>query len=383
MRVTICCKRFGPSGGAETFVSNFVRCLLAGGHRVRIITAEPTGPVEGVEVAELAVPPVPKTFRDLALARAARRALEAEDADVTFSDQKCWGARVVRPGGGVQREYVKQRIKAFRSPAQRIAKRLAYALSIRERLRIHIDDTLYRPPGPELIIANSDMVRRHLKLHYPHLTGRIRVVYNGADVERFHPGLKEQHRASVREELDIPQEALVGVFVGTGWRRKGLHTFVEALGLLARRQAARPFYGIVVGRGPVRAMRAFAARRGAGDLVRFAGQDQPDRYYGAADFLALPTYFDPCANVTLEALACGLPIITSVHNGAHELLTPGTEGFSLEDPSDACGLAGFMEQMADEGWHADASEAARALAMEHTLERQHAELTDAILPLAG
>jgi len=382
MKVTICCKRFGHTGGAEKFLRNLARCLLEDGHRLKVLAAELRGEMDDIETVPLALPPAPKAFQDLVLARASRKALQAEHADVTFSDQKCWGADVVRPGGGVQREYVKQRIKAFRSPVERTLRRAGYALSIRERLRIHIDDKLYREPGPRLVIANSDMVRRDLERHYRRLSGRIRVVYNGADPQRFHPGLAGRHRAKVRAELDIPDEALVAAFVGTGWRRKGLYTLLEALGSLSRKAGAAPVYGIVVGKGRLRRARAFAARHGAADVVRFVGLAAPEPYYGASDLLALPSFFDPCANVTLEALACGLPVITSVTNGAHELITPGREGFYIQDPADATELAKRIEYFTEPRRLSEASRAARELALGHTLGRQYGEIIEALKEVA-
>ncbi|MFO7956279.1 MAG: glycosyltransferase family 4 protein [Candidatus Brocadiia bacterium] len=380
MKITICCKQFGPGGGAEKFLANFARCLVEDGHSVRALAATITGEVQGIETAPLHLPPVPKALRDLMLARAARDALDREQADVTFSDQKCWGADVVRPGGGVQREYVKQRIKTFRPAPYRLLKRLQYALSIREKLRIYIDDRLYAEPGPRLVIANSDMVRRNLEKHYPHLRERITVVYNGADPERFHPGLREEHRKPVRDELDIPPDALVGVFVGTGWRRKGLHTFIRALGVLSG--CGVIVYAMVVGRGSERKAGAYAAAQGVADQIRFVGRTSPEPYYGAADMLVLPTFFDPCANVTVEALACGLPVVTSCYNGAYELITPGREGFWVEDAADAEGVAEAIGKLRDTELRRSASRAARALALQHTLERQYREIKEAIVRLA-
>lgn len=381
MRITICCKQFVERGGAETFLVNFARCLVEDGHRVKVITPHADAGLHGVETVRLRLPRLPRACRDLALARAAERALAAEDADVTFSDQKCWGAQVIRVGGGVQREYVRQRAKSYRGTAARAANGVARALSVRERLRIYIDDRLYRAPGPRLIIANSDMVRRELAAHYPHVAQRVRVIYNGADPDRFTPELKERHRDRVRSELGIPAHALVGVFVGHDWRRKGLHTFIEALGILARKGTARPACGIVVGRGKRRRASAFARRRGAAGLLRFVGAAQPDAYYGAADLGVLPSYYDPCANVTVEALACGLPVLTSVHNGAFELLTPGLDGFYVSDASDSAQLAGFIEYFMDEARLAAGSEAARTLAEEHTLRGMYRQIMEAIRPI--
>ncbi|MFO8007578.1 MAG: glycosyltransferase family 4 protein [Candidatus Brocadiia bacterium] len=382
MKVTICCKRFGPSGGAEKFLANFARCLLDEGHHVKVLAAELDGNLDGMTAEPLRLAPLPRTFRDLALARASGKALQREDADVTFSDQKCWGAQIVRPGGGVQREYVRQRSKTFRSPTRRALKQALYAVSIREKLRIFIDDRLYRAPGPRLVVANSRMVREDLLVHYPHLEGRVRVIYNGVDPERFHPGLRDEHREVVRRELDLPAEALVCIFVGTGWRRKGLSTLLEALGLLARRELPRPVYGLVVGRGNEKRARETAEAHEAGELVRFVGWQEPDRYYGAADLFVLPTYFDPCANSTLEALACGLPAITSAYNGAHELLTPGREGFFIPEAHEAGRVAAFVEHFMEPERLRRAGQAACQLALKHTLQRQWGELEEALRTVA-
>lgn len=386
MKITICCKQFVELGGAEVFLMNFARRLLQDGHQVRVLTPRAGAHLEGVHIVPLAVPSWPRALADLLLARASRKALADESADVTFSDQRCWGADVVRVGGGVQREYVKQRDRSYRGPLRRGLKAAMQRVSLRERLRVYIDDRLYDPPGPLCIIANSDMVRRELIKHYPHVADRIRVVYNGADTERFSPELKGVHFTSVRQELGIPSEALVGVFVGHDWRRKGLSTFIEALGILACKRALRqqmkPAYGIIVGRGRKSTALSFARKAGAQSFVRFTGPAQPDRYYGAADLLVLPSYYDPCANATMEALACGLPVITSIHNGAFELLTLGLNGFYVNDPSDSAQLAGFIEYFMDRERLTAGSQAARALALEYPASRMYGDIVSALLAAA-
>ena len=118
MRITICCKRFGPRGGAEAFLANFARRLIERGHSVRVLAHRADGGPEGVELVRLRLPPVPRALREWALARASAKALAGDDADVTFSDQRCWGAQVVRPGGGVQRVYVRQRASSSGASCQ-------------------------------------------------------------------------------------------------------------------------------------------------------------------------------------------------------------------------------------------------------------------------
>jgi len=383
MKVAISCKYFSPRGGAQTFLFNLARSLLADGHRVKVLALEFEGEQEGVQVSQLPIPPVPKTFRDLAYARASRKALAAEDADVTFGEQKSWGADVVRPGGGVHPEYMKQSIRSYPSAMQRRVKSVTRWASLKERLNHYIEKQLYLPPGPRCVIANSEMVRVHLLKYYPHLAGRVELVYNGADCDRFSPELRRSHRQQVREELGIPQDALVGVFVSFDWRRKGLSTLIRALSVLKRRALPAPVYSIVVGKGKRLRAELFARGLEVADRLRFVGARAPDRYYGASDLLLLPSYFDPCANVTLEGLACGLPAITTVHNGAHELLSPPHDGLVMSDPSDAAQMAEFIEYFQDEGRLSRASKAARALALGHTVAHMYRGIKAVLVRLAG
>ncbi len=382
MKVTICCKRFGPRGGAERFIAEFVRQLVDDGHRVKVIAATVTGPTPGVEAFRLHLPWTPRPLRDLALALASERALEREEADVKFSDQKCWGADVIRPGGGVQREYVKQRIKTYRPLAYRLFKRTEFALSIRERLRIYIDDRLYRPPGPSRIIANSHLVAEHIKKHYPHAAGSMCVVHNGVDHSRFNPGLQEEYRDSVRRELDIPEDALVGCFVATNWRRKGLWPLLEAMAILTQRRTTKPFYLIVVGKGPRFPAFFRARRRRIRSYLRLVGRQPSAVYYGASDLVLLPTYFDPCPQVVVEGMACGLPVVTTIHAGSHEILPPHG-GYVLDDPQNTAEMADCIEAFMDLDRLQSASRAVLEAAAAYTCERQYRKIMRAIEPVAA
>jgi UDP-glucose:(heptosyl)LPS alpha-1,3-glucosyltransferase len=76
----------------------------------------------------------------------------------------------------------------------------------------------------------------------------------------------------------------------------------------------------------------------------FAGStDEPERYYGAADLLVHPTFYDACSRTVLEAMASGLPVITTTSNGASGILTNGEEGFVIEDPRN---IENFSERIA-------------------------------------
>jgi UDP-glucose:(heptosyl)LPS alpha-1,3-glucosyltransferase len=105
---------------------------------------------------------------------------------------------------------------------------------------------------------------------------------------------------------------------------------------------------IVVGNAKCARYESLARRLGVHDRVKFLGfrADPRDAYF-AADFLIHPTFYDPCSLVVLEALACGLPVVTTQYNGASELLTPLVDGLIVKDPHDARELGGAITEMCD------------------------------------
>lgn len=337
--------------------------------------------MEGVEIRRISMPPVPKTLRDVTFARRSQKALQKDDYDVSFGEQKTWGVDVVRPGGGVHLEYIPQVIKSYPSAPMRFFRSVTKRLSLKERLNLYIERKLYHDSSLQCVIANAPLVKRHLLKHYPHLADKISVVYNGTDCERFSPDLT-RHREKIRRELDLSNDALVGAFVSYDLRRKGLATVIRALSILKEKYPNREISCIVVGKRK-RWADKLASREKVTDRMRFVGTADPEPYYGASDLLFLPSFFDPCANVTLEGLACGLPAITSAQNGAHELLTPGVDGFYVDEASDAPQFAGFVEHFLDETKLHKASRAARELALQHPLDKMCGEIMALLEPLAN
>ena len=108
--------------------------------------------------------------------------------------------------------------------------------------------------------------------------------------------------------------------------------------------------------------------------MHFAGPvADPERWMAAADLFVLPTLYDPFANTCLEALASGLPVITTTANGAAEILEEGRTGAAIPDPRDVEALAGriveFLQPARREERTAAARAAAEALPMEEHLKQ--------------
>jgi UDP-glucose:(heptosyl)LPS alpha-1,3-glucosyltransferase len=136
-----------------------------------------------------------------------------------------------------------------------------------------------------------------------------------------------------------------------------------------------PLRLVVAGGKRLAPYRRFAEHCGAGLATTFLGAvDDAAPYYAAADIYAQPTFYDPCSLVVLEALATGLPVITSRYNGAGELITPGQEGYILQDPGDADELEHFLHELLDPQKRYPMQDAARRLAIAHSLDRNCSEI---------
>ena len=192
------------------------------------------------------------------------------------------------------------------------------------------------------------------------LTSRMHpsVRNSAVDSDAFHPGLKSL-RGWVRERSRISDSATLFLLVGAGYRRQGVPTAIAALAQLPPTAQL-----MILGeeRNPDRFAR-LAQHHGVADRVTFVGpQIEPKPYYGAADVLVLPTLYDPSPAAALEAMACGLPVITSTKSGAAELVRDHDAG-RVCDALDVAALAGHMRHLQEDSERMRLGANARAAAL--------------------
>jgi UDP-glucose:(heptosyl)LPS alpha-1,3-glucosyltransferase len=181
------------------------------------------------------------------------------------------------------------------------------------------------------------------------------------------------HRDRIREQLGVRDETLI-LIVAHNFRLKGVPTLLRAASELNK--AGQAIHVAVAGGKKAQGYASWAKRLGLGGRVTFLGAvNDVVPYYAAADIYAQPTYYDPCSLVVLEALASGLPVITTRWNGAGEIITPGREGEILESAEDAHALAFALGKLVGSERRRELmGEAARQLAMKHTLEHNCREI---------
>ena len=180
---------------------------------------------------------------------------------------------------------------------------------------------------------------------------KVRVVGNGVDLSRFCP----VDRAEARARLGIPEDAKVLIGVGGLIERKGFHRGIPLLKDLRRRHEGLRY--LIVGGGTTQAdmrgrLEALARSEGVEDIVTFCGPQLPDDlkwYYGAADVFVLATAHEGWANVFLEAMACGLPVITTDVGGNRQVVADESVG-SISPYWDPAAFAAAIGRSLDTKW---------------------------------
>jgi UDP-glucose:(heptosyl)LPS alpha-1,3-glucosyltransferase len=256
-------------------------------------------------------------------ARAVERHVLSSDYDVVVGLGKTWTHDVIRLGGGCHQTFLDQTPRRSRLRVEWLRNRCALMLEARGLAR----------GAYTRVMTNSMMVKRDVMSRYNIPEKVITIVPNGVDVDRFHPRHKTDGGAMLRQQLGFDTSHIVLVFVGTGYQRKGLDRLMQVFPILRQQCPASRL--LVVGHDSnlLRWQRQ-AESMGIASYIRFLGaRRDPEICYGAGDLYVLPTRYDPFANATLEALASGLPVITTVHNGGCEVLEHGVHG-TLMDNSD-------------------------------------------------
>ncbi len=365
MKIAFLIWNYSPSrGGQERYLSRLIGELTRKGHEIHVFAArfeEPCQP--GIHLHRVRTPKKNSFFKTLLYLIRTRMMLLEEGFDIVSGMTRFYPLDVYRMGSGLHSVWMRKKTASL--PARLISYTRPFNL-----LALYIEGKIFDPKNCSHIIANSNLCRRQLINYYSYPANRVTVVYNGLDHKRFHPRLGEKNRSAVLTRLGIPTDSPVAIFVSMNLKRKGIETVIRALSIIREKKISL----IVVGRGSTNRYRRLARWLKIADRVRFIGQVSDVRpYYGASDFLVLPTLYDPFANVCLEAMACGLPVVTTTDNGAAEIIDDGKDGFVLSDPHDAEGLAVRMATLADRDERERMALAAREKSLVYTMEKNAEE----------
>jgi UDP-glucose:(heptosyl)LPS alpha-1,3-glucosyltransferase len=371
MRVALVRYRYSPHGGAERYLDTLRAGLLAAGAEVRILCASWDGASAGQEgVERVPVPRKPAPLRLFLFARAVRKWAADHPEWLLFSLERVPGAEVYRAGDGVHAEWL------LRKRSLRGGTWLLDYLRPLNLAYLHLERSMFGSPALRRIIANSNRGREEIVRRFGLPAEKIRVVHNGIDIARFPLDRKADARVRFRRRFGIPDGETVFLFVGSGFARKGVGTIARAARLLVER-GGEAFRVVLVGKGDP-SMYVRSAGHASGRLLFTGPVAGADDLFLGADAFVFPTVYEPFSNACLEAMAAGLPVVTSTVNGASEVFREGESGFLLEDPLDAPALANRMEKLLSSDLRRRMGEQARLVAEAHPVERNTRETLEVL-----
>jgi UDP-glucose:(heptosyl)LPS alpha-1,3-glucosyltransferase len=170
------------------------------------------------------------------------------------------------------------------------------------------------------IIAISKKISKELIEFYNISPSKITLIYPATNLQKFRP-LNEKEKSRLRKKLEFKDEQFIIVFIGYHFLRKGGDLLLDAIRMLRYRypQIQTIFIG--------------SEKRTEKNCTFLTDVSDVETYYGIADAFVFPTKYEPFGYVTLEAMACGLPVIVSPpqYNGAAEIINNKQNGILLKD----------------------------------------------------
>lgn len=318
-------------GGAERYTVDLAAALAKRGHQVSLVASDSMG---GGLVRLVTVPAagLTRTGRYRSFLKSLDSHLRTEPYDIVHAMLPVPKCDLYHPHAGIAAEGAKK-WNAILNP-----RRLAMA---------RVENNLLMGSKAPIVLCLSDYVKRFVQAHYPLPDDRLERLFNAVDLQRF--------ALQPKRESDGWIHALI---IAQDYERKGLRETITALSKVRNANLRL----LVVGKQDPTAYASLARQLGVADRVVFhPPTSQPQSIYAQAEFFVLPTKHDPCSLVVLEALAMGLPVISTVFNGATEIMTHGTHGFVLSNPADIDALAKAMNDLCDDARRAQMSIACLAL----------------------
>jgi len=372
MRIALVHMRQAAIGGTELVLDTLAAHLAGLGHDVTIVCRSHESPPQArVKFAVLRGLAVGGAWRMWAFAADVERHVAGARYDLVVALGKTWTHDVIRTGGGSHATFI-ERARVFEGRGT----------TLKDLLALKIERRGFAPGNYKRVIANSRMVARDIGARYAVPERDIEVVYNGVDLERFHPRERE-HGRELRKSLGLGDEHLVFLFLGSGFRRKGLERALAAFrAVSAAKTNARL---LVVGDDATRGLHERLARDlGLAASVQFLGKrrDAP-ACFAASDVHVLPTWYDSFGFTVLEALATGVPVITTDAAGAAELVDEGVHGSVLRGACTSDELSVAMLAWCDRERALAARPAARERAERHGFARTMAQMTRVLLEVAA
>ncbi|MFN0137557.1 MAG: glycosyltransferase family 4 protein [Phycisphaerae bacterium] len=351
MNIAIIQESIDPKrGGAETSTLEMAARLAELGPHVCVVHGGGETPVEiaaarpMLEFAGLRSDSASRFWRARRFVAAVDEFLKQRRFDIVHSVVPVRSCDVYQPRGGTYGEMIRRSLALSRSPWARSLRAMGRRLNLRQQYLLRVEAAMLNSPKPPMVACLSEYVRRQVRFDFPDFPAeRTRIVLNGVDVAPLNDDERSNRAARFRAEHQLAADTPVIAFIAHHFKLKGLRELIAACALPAVRASGA--ICLVAGRGDASSYERQALALGIAGRIRFLGSGSSIRdLLAATDVLAHPTWYDPCSRVVLEALLLGVPVVTTVWNGASDVITPEV-GRVIDSPGNVPELAAAIVQM--------------------------------------
>jgi UDP-glucose:(heptosyl)LPS alpha-1,3-glucosyltransferase len=333
-------------GGAERYTAGIAAALAERGHRIDLIATRFGPPIPSVNFVPLAVKGATRAAAYGAFLYQLDESLARKKYDLVHAMLPVRRCDLYHPHAGLAKAALRSHL-ARSSPAGRTLAQIGNRFNRKRQLNARTEDAMLHAPVKPLVLCLSDYVKGLVLEHYPDISDQLVKLFNGIDLHAFDPSKHSAARQSIRQRFGVSPSASVALMIAQRFYRKGLSEVIEATANLSRQSTGAPTV-LVVGKDDPAQGRRLARQLDIEQKIVFCGPtSQAADFYAAADFFVLPTRHDSCSLAVLEALAMGVPVISTIFNGACDIMTNGHHGFVLPDPADVPALTAAMQRLLD------------------------------------
>ena len=368
-KILFCKQEVGAKGGLEKYAERLLKAFVQRGCEVSLATSSPNVTFEGVKPVHLPISGIFGFQRLKSWDTATKEYSKNHPHDLIFTLDRITSATHIRAGNGVHASYLQKRNDG-------LLRRLSFKVNPLHQTILNLESEGLQSNNLRTIIVNSNMVKEEIINYYNVDPAKISVHHNGVEYDELSSAFAEWQttKLQLQQELNLSPDLYTVLFAGHHYKRKGLDNLLLGLALVPDIQL------LVVGKEKNLARyRSLVHHLGLARRVHFLGQrSDMRRLYAACDALAVPSLYDPFANVTIEALGMGLFVVSSSFNGGKEILN-STCGSVIEDLFDPTSVAHSLKAALDFPKTVESANAIRANFSSFNFTSRLPKLIDACL----
>lgn len=366
-------------GGAESYAVALASTLIENNWEVHLYGESWDGEPAQAFFHKIYIPKfLPAWLKLLLFALKHKAMTKNENYDVVVGFGNTIFMNFYQSHGGVHQLSTARKVYAEKSSLARFIKRIIIIFSIKHWTRAWIEAAPFRLEPKPKIIAIADMIKNDMVSFFRVNPRAIEIIYNGVDTKRFNGEIRRRMRGTLRARWGVGDNDVVFLFVSYDLKKKGIEPLIEAAAKL--KQAGRNNFKVIIAGGlPYPSLAKRIKQLDVNDKIIFSGRVKDiDEFYANSDVFVLPTYYDACSLVVIEAMASGLPAITTTYNGAAGIITDGRDGYVIKHPPDAHELSDKMNFLMDNEQLEKMLKEASLTGRQYSAEKNHKKMMKAL-----